>query len=84
MIQLFHNSFIDGFFNSNTVQQPRIEKMKIPEPKVKVDSFSLFSMKKSPSVKSLKQTTTPVLKRETKAPKDMSYYPHSGMGLFFV
>jgi tRNA A37 threonylcarbamoyltransferase TsaD len=84
MIQLFQNSFIDGFFNNNTIQQPKVEKIKIPEPKVKVDGypFSFFGMKKQNSVRSIK--TAPVLNREPKSQKDMSYYPHSGMGLFFV
>ena len=83
MLQIFQNSFIDGFFNNNTIQQPNVEKMKIPEPKGKVDyPFSFFGMKKQTSVRNIE--TTPVLKREPKTPKDMSYYPHSGMGLFFV
>ncbi|ORX43585.1 hypothetical protein BCR36DRAFT_586527 [Piromyces finnis] len=77
MRQLFHN--FDGFFNNNTIQQPQVEKMKIPETKTTY-SFSLFGIKKQ----NTEIKTAPVLKTESKNSKDKTYYPHSGMGLFFV
>jgi len=91
MIQYFQNSLFDGLFttnNNNSTLQPitkvenlKVEKkMKLPETKPKDNiSFAFFGMKKNNTVKS-----TPVLKSKPTTKKDLSYYPHSGMGLFFV
>jgi len=91
MIQYFQNSLFDSFFNSNnnnnisgSIQsKAKVEKMKLPETKPKDNfAFTFFGMKKNNPVAELK--ATPVLKSKPKVENDLSYYPHSGMGLFFV
>jgi len=95
MIQYFQNSLFDSLFNTNNnisssiqskskVEKFKIEtKMKLPETKPKDNfAFTFFGMKKNNPVRDLK--ATPVLKSKPKVQNDLSYYPHSGMGLFFV
>jgi len=80
MQQFFQNSFFDGLFNA-TLESPIVVQKTTSNENISTP-FSLFGMKKHDSVRDI--TTASLLKTESKNSKERPYYPHSGMGLFFV